>query len=138
MSTHNIYLLDTCICIALLKKSPNVIQRLREVGTRNCKISDITLAELYFGAFKSGKEKHFNDVSEISKLFEKYPIQYMRKYGEIRWELEKQGLRIGDMDMFIAATALEEDLILVTGNVKHFERIPGLKIENWMTENNGL
>ena len=134
MSTHNIYLLDTCICIALLKKSPSVIQRLREVGTHNCKISDITLAELYFGAFKSGKEKHFNDVSEISKLFKIFPIQYMRKYGEIRWELERQGLRIGDMDTFIAATALEEDVILVTGNVKHFKRIPGLKIENWMTE----
>ena len=132
MSTRNIYLLDTCVCIALLKKSPSVIQRLREVGTSNCGISDITLAELYFGAFKSGKEKHFNDVSEISKLFEKFPIQYTRKYGEIRWELEKQGLRIGDMDIFIAATALEEDLILVTGNVKHFERIPDLKIENWM------
>lgn len=133
MSKHNIFLLDTCVCIALLKKSPSIIQRLREVGTSNCMISDITLAELYFGAFKSGKEKHFNDVSEISKLFEKLPIQYTRKYGEIRWELEKRGLRIGDMDMFIAATALEEDLILVTGNVKHFERIPGLKIENWMT-----
>ena len=132
MSKHNIFLLDTCVCIALLKKSPSIIQRLREVGTSNCRISDITLAELYFGAFKSGKEKHFNDVSEISKLFEKLPIQYTRKYGEIRWELEKRGLRIGDMDMFIAATALEEDLILVTGNVKHFERIPGLKIENWM------
>lgn len=132
MSTHNIYLLDTCICIALLKKSPSVIQRLREVGTHNCKISDITLAELYFGAFKSGKEKHFNDVSEISKLFKIFPIQYMRKYGEIRWELERQGLRIGDMDMFIAATAIEEDLILVTDNVKHFSRIPGLKVENWM------
>ena len=134
MSKHNIFLLDTCVCIALLKKSPSIIQRLREVGTSNCRISDITLAELYFGAFKSGKEKHFNDVSEISKLFEKLPIQYTRKYGEIRWELEKQGLRIGDMDMFIAATALEEDLILVTGNIKHFERIPGLKIENWMTK----
>lgn len=120
--------------IALLKKSPIVIQRLKEVGIHNCKISDITLAELFFGAFKSGKEKHFNDVSEISKLFDKYPIQYIRKYGEIRWELEKQGIRIGDMDMFIAATALEEDAILVTGNIKHFQRIHGLKIENWITE----
>ena len=71
MSTSNTYLLDTCICIALLKKNQNVIQHIREVGTHNCKISDITLAELYFGAFKSGKEKHFNDVSEISKLFDK-------------------------------------------------------------------
>ena len=134
VSKRKIYLLDTCVCIALLKKSPNVIQRLREVGSSNCRISDITLAELYFGAFKSGKEKHFNDVNEISKLFEKYPIKYTRKYGEIRWELEKQGLRIGDMDMFIAATAIEEDLVLVTGNVKHFSRVPGLKIEDWMTE----
>ena len=90
MSTHNIYLLDTCICIALLKKNPNVIQHIREVGINNCKISDITLAELYFGAFKSGKEKHFNDVSEISKLLVHYPIQYTRKYGEIRWRLEKR------------------------------------------------
>jgi predicted nucleic acid-binding protein len=56
----------------------------------------------------------------------------MRKYGEIRCRLEKQGFRIGDMDMFIAATALEEEVTLVTGNVKHFERIPGLKIENWI------
>ena len=109
-----------------------MIQRLREIGINNCKISDITLAELYFGAFKSGKNNHFNDVSEISKLFEHYPIQYTRKYGEIRWSLEKQGLRIGDMDIFIAATALEEGATLVTGNVKHFERIQGLKIENWM------
>ena len=46
--------------------------------------------------------------------------------------LEKQGKKIGDMDMFIAATALEEDLIVVTGNVKHFSCINGLKIENWM------
>jgi tRNA(fMet)-specific endonuclease VapC len=134
VSKRKIYLLDTCVCIALLKKSPNVIQHLREIGSSNCRISDITLAELYFGAFKSGKEKHFNDVNEISKLFEKYPIKYTRKYGEIRWELEKQGLRIGDMDMFIAATAIEEDLVLVTGNVKHFSRVTGLKIENWMTE----
>ena len=134
VSKQKIYLLDTCVCIALLKKSPNVIQRLREVGSSNCRISDITLAELYFGAFKSGKEKHFNDVNEISKLYDKYPIKYTRKYGEIRWELEKQGLRIGDMDMFIAATAIEEDLVLVTGNVKHFSRVPGLKIEDWMTE----
>lgn len=134
MSTHNIYLLDTCTCIALLKKNPTVIQRLREIGTHNCKISDVTIAELYFGAFKSGKEKHFNDVSIISNLFEKFPIQYNRKYGEIRWELEKRGLRIGDMDMFIAATALEESAILVSGNIKHFERIPGLEIENWMAD----
>jgi len=132
MLTRGIYLLDTDTCIALLKKKPNVIKRLREVGAHNCKISDITLAELYFGAFKSGKQRHFNDVLQISTLLESYPILYLRQYGEIRWALEQKGMKIGDMDMFIAATALEEELILVTGNVEHFGRIPDLKIENWM------
>ena len=107
-------------------------QHLRDVGVHNCKISDVTIAELYFGAVKSGSEKHFNEVNQIFSLFESYSILYLLKYAEIRWELEKKGLKIGDMDMFIAATALEEDLIIVTGNTDHFSRIEGLKIENWM------
>lgn len=130
----NTYLLDTCICIALLKKNPYVINRLRNVGVSNCKISDITLAELYFGAYKSGRKEHFDDVIEISHLFEQYHIFYLKKYGELRWFLEKRGIRIDDMDLFVAATALEENLIVVTGNVKHFDRIPGLTVENWMVE----
>ena len=132
MLTRGIYLLDTDTCIALLKKKPSVIQHLRDVGVHNCKISDVTIAELYFGAVKSGSEKHFNEVNQISSLFESYSILYLLKYAEIRWELEKKGLKIGDMDMLIAATALEEDLIIVTGNTDHFSRIEGLKIENWM------
>lgn len=132
MLTRGIYLLDTDTCIALLKKKPSIIQHLRDVGVHNCKISDVTIAELYFGAVKSGSEKHFNEVNQISSLFESYSILYLLKYAEIRWELEKKGLKIGDMDMFIAATALEEDLIIVTGNTDHFSRIEGLKIENWM------
>ena len=132
MLTHGTYLLDTDTCIELIKENPNVVERVRKVGASECKISEITLAELYFGAFKSGKEKHFNDVVVIDRLLESYKIKYLRKYGELRWMLEKQGKKIGDMDMFIAATALEEDLILVTGNTDHFERIPGLRLENWM------
>ena len=130
--THGTYLLDTCICIALIKGNPSVVEHIRQVGIDECKVSDITLAELYFGAFKSEREEHFEDVIEIMNLFEQYPINALRKYGEIRWMLESQGKPIGDMDMFIAATAIEEDLILVTGNVKHFSRIPSLKTENWM------
>lgn len=70
----------------------------------------------------------------ISNLFEQYNVSCLKKYGEIRWLLESKGIKIGDMDTFIAATALEEDLILVTGNIKHFDRVPGLKVENWMVE----
>ena len=129
---HGKYLLDTCTCIALIKEQPSVVEHIRQAGVDECKISDVTLAELYFGAYKSGRKEHFDDVIVIFNLFEQYQISALRKYGEIRWQLEKQGRKIGDMDMFIAATALEEDLIVVTGNVDHFNRIPGLKVENWM------
>ena len=132
MLTHGTYLIDTDVCIELTRKNPIIAERVRAIGASECKISDVTLAEMYFGAFKSGREKHFNDVIVINGLFESYPIRYLRKYGELRCMLEKKGLKIGDMDMFIAATALEEDLILVTGNTEHFERIPSLRIENWM------
>ena len=60
--THGKYLLDTCTCIALIKEQPSVVEHIRQAGVDECKISDITLAELYFGAYKSGKEKHFDDV----------------------------------------------------------------------------
>ena len=129
---HGKYLLDTSTCIALIKELPSVVEHIRQAGVEECKISDVTLAELYFGAYKSGRKEHFDDVIEIFNLFEQYQINALRKYGEIRWQLEKQGRKIGDMDMFIAATALEEGLIVVTGNVDHFSRIPGLKVENWM------
>lgn len=132
MLTHGIYLLDTDVCIALIKGQHGIQERIRNIDPMDIKISDITLAELYFGAYKSGREEHFDDVNKIADLFESYSILYLKKYGELRWMLEKQGKKIGDMDMFIAATALEEDLILVTGNSDHFERIPGLRIENWM------
>ena len=132
MLTHGKYLLDTCTCIALIKKKPNVVKHIQEVGIYDCKISDITLAELYFGAYKSGRGEHFDDVVEIMNLFEQYPIKALKEYGRLRDHLEREGRKIGDMDLFIAATALEEDLVVVTGNGQHFNRIPGLKVENWM------
>lgn len=132
MLTHGIYLLDTDVCIALIKGQHGIQERIRDIDPMDIKISDITLAELYFGAYKSGREKHFDDVRKIYSLFESYPIRHLRKYGELRWILEQKGMKIGDMDMSIAATALEEDLILVTGNTDHFERITDLKIENWI------
>ena len=133
MKTHGKYLLDTCVCIALIKKTPSVIENVRRAGLGNCKISEITLAELFFGAFKSGKQKHFQDVDVIKNLFEQYPItNCLREYGDIRWQLEHMGKKIDHFDLLIGATALHENLILVTSNVNHFERIPDLKVENWM------
>ena len=110
-----------------------MVSRLYEVGISNCFISELTLGELYFGAFKSEKKKHFDDVIEILKLFEQVPISYcLREYGDIRWQLERSGQKLDSMDLLIGATALHGGFVLVTGNVKHFERIPNITIENWM------
>jgi tRNA(fMet)-specific endonuclease VapC len=133
MSTHNTYLLDTCICIALIKGKPSIIEQIRNVGVERCKISEITLAELYFGAYKSEKKKHFEDVEVVKALFEQYDItSSLETYGNLRYKLERVGLKTTDMDLLIGATAIHNNLTLVTGNVKHFERMPDLRIENWM------
>lgn len=133
MDTHGVYLLDTCTCIAMIKGVPSVVEKIRQVGLCNCKISEITVAELLFGAFKSGHQKHFQDVDVIKSLFEQYPISNcLQEYAEMRWQLERIGKRIDHFDLLIAATALHEDLIVVTGNIDHFNRIPDLKTENWM------
>ena len=133
METQRRYLLDTCICIALMKKIPSVIEHLRHVRLDDCKISVVTLAELYFGAYKSGQKKHFLDVEVVKSLFEQFDIaNCLKEYGDIRWQLERTGKKIDHFDMLIGATALHEHLVVVTGNTSHFERIPGLQIENWM------
>ena len=134
MGTQSKYLLDTCVCIGLIKKQPEIIQHLHEVGISNCFISELTLAELFFGAYKSGRKSHFNDVEFIRELFEVRAISNsLRTYGDIRWQLENRGMKLDSMDLLIGATALQEDLILVTGNLRHFERIPALRMENWMS-----
>ena len=133
MDAQEVYLLDTCTCISMIKRSPSVVEKIRQVGLCNCKISEITVAELLFGAFKSGRQKHFQDVDVIKSLFEQYSISNcLQEYASIRWQLERIGKRIDHFDLLIAATALHEDLVVVTGNIDHFNRIPGLKIENWM------
>ena len=135
MLTHGKYLLDTCVCIAFIKKEASVVEHLRKVGKLDCKISEITVAELLYGAFNSGREEHFDDVTEIVRDFEQYPISgALREYAKLRWILKEKGKPVDHLDLFIAATALTEGLILVTGNASHFSRIPGLKIENWMEE----
>ena len=135
MLTKGIYLLDTDISIAMVKGHKNVRQHIRQHDHLDLKISEITIAEMLFGAVKSGKEKHFNDVISVQRLFEDYKISgVLREYADIRHELESNGKPIDSFDLLIAATARYNDLILVTNNTKHFSRISGLRIENWMKE----
>ena len=92
----------------------------------------MTIAELFYGAVKGKNEKNFNDIDTIRFLFkEKSVNSCFREYAEIRDSLRQQGLTIDLMDVFIASVALHNNLILVTHNTKHFNRIKNIQIEDW-------
>lgn len=131
---HN-YLLDTNICIALLKNDKRVIEQVISVGQKHCFVSEITVAELFYGAAKSGKESHFDDVQKIVQIFGVIPIYpSLRVYGEIKAQLEQKGQRIDEFDLLIGASALKNKMTIVTANIKHLGRIPNIEMQNWMEE----
>lgn len=134
MSTAKKYLLDTNICIFLLKKQFDVAKHIEEVGNENCFISDITLAELYYGASKSGhKQQKMIGVKYVEELFTSLPIRdVIETFADAKTALNAKGTLIDDFDLLIGTTAVAYDLIMVTENVKHLSRIPGIKIENWI------
>ena len=130
------YILDTNICIYIIKKKPiSVLHRLAKIKINDAGISSITLSELEYGAAKSSNpDRNKVALIEFASLLEiyNYDAGADREYGIIRADLEKRGKIIGAMDMLIAAQAKSLNLILVTNNEKEFNRVPGLKIENWV------
>ena len=127
------YLLDTNVLIAMLKDKNDVRKQILKVGFENCYVSEISIAELFYGAAKGGRKKNMEDVYHILRLFEILPIfPSLKMYGQVKAMLEMQGRRIDDFDLLIGATALQNKLTMVTANVKHLERIPNLIVENWM------
>ncbi len=127
------YLLDTCVCISMFRNEGKVRETLLNEGVENCYISEITIAELYFGLAKaSDKKRKLEDIREVQRLFRIIPAySSFKEYGEIRLSLEHTGQRVDQFDLLIGATAMHHELTLVTSNLKHFERMQGLEIENW-------
>ena len=130
------YLLDTNICIYLFKKRHHILERMNQVGWENCYISEITLAELYYGASNSGqKEMKMKEIHLLEEYLTILPIHpTIEKYGDYKSVLRKQGLLIDDFDLLIGCTAVHNKLIMVTENIKHLSRIPNISIENWIQE----
>ena len=129
------YLLDTNICIFLKKKkSPNVLQKIKEKKHLGIYISSITVAELQFGVYNS-KYIERNRISLIKFLTPFSVLNFddrdAEEFGKIRTTLKNEGKIIGAYDMLIAAQALAKNLILVTDNTKEFCRIKNLTIEDW-------
>ncbi len=130
------YLLDTNICIYIIKKRPvQVLRKFTGFAVGDIAISSITLAELQFGVVKSSDpEKNQEALDKFLTPIEILDFGYYAsiEYGKIRAALERKGTPIGPLDTLIASHAKSMGLTLVTNNVKEFERIPGLKIENWV------
>lgn len=130
-----IYMLDTNICIYIMKKKPEkVLQRFKEEMDRGICISSITLAELEYGV------QHSTDPARNEQALIRFlaPLSIVpfegnaaSEYGKIRAGLQSKGTPIGPLDMLIAAHARAEEMVLVTNNVREFERVPGLRLENW-------
>ena len=126
------YLLDTNICISLLKDKYGMREKILDVSFGKCYVSEITIAELYYGAAKSNRPEHFDDVDNIKVMFKILPMYpSLKLYGRLKAGLEQKGQRLDDFDLLIGATSIVNKMIMVTSNTRHFERIPGIKLEDW-------
>ncbi|MCC6300515.1 MAG: type II toxin-antitoxin system VapC family toxin [Anaerolineales bacterium] len=130
------YLLDTNFCIELLnqRESP-AARKLASVSPQDVCLCAVVKAELYHGAYKSGREANLNLVRSFFALFESLPFddRSAEIYGRLRTDLEKRGNPIGPNDLLIASIALANNRTLITHNTDEFKRIANLPIEDWQT-----
>ncbi len=131
------YMLDTNICIYAIKNKPaSVLINLKKHLDDGLYISSITASELWYGVYKSNAiEKNAKALTQFLSILTILPFDDMcaLEYGNVCAYLYKNGTPIGTMDMLIASHAKSKNMILVTNNVREFERVPNLKIENWIS-----
>lgn len=135
MSLH--YLLDTNIIADLVRRpGGTVATRIAEFGEDSICTSIIVAAELRYGAAKSDSKQLSERVGLLLSALEILPLEPPtdEHYAEVRHYLARQGTPIGPNDLLIAAHALAADLTLVTANTREFERVPSLRVENWLLE----
>jgi tRNA(fMet)-specific endonuclease VapC len=134
------YLLDTDILSNLMKRAPasTLVARLARVPPEDQFTSSVTLGELMYGAHRSSRTAALLERIEESLLPElpilPFDAAAARRYGELRAELERRGTPIGDADTRVASIALSRGLTVVTGNERHFRKVSGLEIENWLND----
>ncbi|MCC5935516.1 MAG: type II toxin-antitoxin system VapC family toxin [Candidatus Cyclonatronum sp.] len=132
-----LYLLDTNICIYFMKGLFDLKTKFMETGPENCFISEITLAELKFGVQKSqAREKNQKALQQFLSGIQILPIMPgLDIYAFEKARLQKARKPVDDFDLLIGATAVYYNLILVTNNRKHFERLENIRLEDWTTKN---
>ena len=120
--------------IYFLKGKYNIKEKIKIVGIENCYLSEITIAELKFGAAKSSNfKKHSKEVDLMEELFTVIPIYpCLDKFAQEKTRLQKEGKLIPDFDLLIGVTSVNSELKMVTNNVNHLKRIKNVNIENWI------
>src|SRR5260370_35670959 len=129
------YMLDTDISIYLMRNYPAQLrERFEELAGQLC-ISSITLGELHFGAEKSARRiQNIEAIEAFTSRLETLPFSAdaAAHFGQLRAHLARVGTPVGPFDMLIGAHARSEGLVLVTNNLREFDRMPGLQVENWV------
>lgn len=131
------YCLDTDVLSALMRRDPplGLVRRVAAVPASDQCTTSITLGELLYGASKRGSGRLMRRVEELilsAGLVVPFDEPSARVYGGLRAELEGSGRRLAEPDLRIASIALSRGLTLVTGNTRHFSRVPDLRLENWL------
>ena len=131
----NKYLLDTNICVFCMRGMFELNRKIALAGIGNCYLSEITVAELYYGAENSSNpEKTMRQTEEFICLFHILPFsESLHTYGREMAYLKSIGRKIENFDMAIGSIALQHQMVLVTDNIDHLGRIRGIVIENWKT-----
>ena len=128
------YLLDTCICVFLFRKKYGIEEKLDKLKESQCYISEVTIAELKYGAYKSNRVAE--NLALIDDFIGKVNIipftDSIDFFAQEKNRLRVLGTPVDDFDLLIAASAYVHNLILVTDNLRHFQHIDGLRIENWV------
>ena len=127
-------MLDTNSWIEYFKNRNGVADHVDALPRAQLCASEITVAELIYGAYNSKNfEKHYREAMWLKNNIEIYPISdALEDYGDIRFATKRKGNPIGQFDLLIGATARHYDLTVVTDNQKDFSPMPGVKIENWV------
>lgn len=132
------YLFDTDAVSQVIKRSPSIpfIRKLASTDIEQQFTTTITVGELVYGAFKSNRPEFF--IEKLEKLV--WPnIQILpfdegsaKVYGKLRADMQRKGTPLIEADLRIASIAMHYGLIVITGNTKHFSKVPGLKVEDWI------
>jgi len=128
------YLLDTNVCIAAMRGNQKVVQELAARSPEDCAVSMVSVFELFAGVVRcNDPEREGRKVSIFLEPFHLLPFDWdsALKSAEIRYHLEKAGMKIGPYDLQLSGQALSLDLTLVTHNTREFSRVSGLRIEDW-------